>query len=37
MEVNVGGMSPRDMELGLAQAVGQFILSESAVSELAGG
>jgi transposase-like protein len=34
VEMYVGGMSQRDIEYGLEQAVGQFVLSKSTVSEL---
>jgi transposase-like protein len=34
LEMYVGGMSQRDIEYSLEQAVGQFVLSKSAVSEL---
>lgn len=34
VEMYVGGMSQRDIEQGLEQALGQFILSKSTVSEL---
>jgi transposase-like protein len=36
-EMYVGGMSQRDIEYGLEQAVGHFVLSKSTVSELAEG
>jgi putative transposase len=35
VEMYVGGMSQRDIEYGLEQAVGQFVLSKSTVSEMA--
>jgi putative transposase len=35
VEMYVGGMSQRDIEYGLEQAVGQFVLSRSTVSEIA--
>jgi putative transposase len=35
VEMYVGGMSQRDIEYGLEQAVGQFVLSKSAVSNIA--
>lgn len=35
VEMYVGGMSQRDIEYGLEQAVGQFVLSKSTVSEIA--
>ncbi len=35
VEMYVGGMSQRDIEYGLEQAVGHFVLSKSAVSEIA--
>jgi len=35
VEMSVGGMSQRDIEAGLEQAMGQFVLSQSTVSELA--
>jgi putative transposase len=35
VEMYVGGMSQRDIEYGLEQAVGQFVLSKSTVSDLA--
>jgi putative transposase len=35
VEMDVGGMSPRDMESGLESAVGHFLLSKSPVSEVA--
>ncbi len=34
VEMYVGGMSQRDIEYGLEQALGQFVLSKSAVSQL---
>jgi len=34
VEMDVGGMSQRDMEYGLEQAVGQFVLSKSTVREM---
>ena len=34
VEMYVGGMSQRDIEYGLEQAVGQFVLSKSTVSEM---
>ncbi len=34
LEMYVGGLSQRDMEYSLEKAVGQFVLSKSAVSEL---
>jgi len=34
VEMYVGGMSQRDIEQGLEQALGQFVLSKSTVSEL---
>jgi putative transposase len=36
VEMDVGGMSPRDSEYSLESAVGQFVLSKSTVSELTG-
>ena len=35
LEMYVGGMSQRDIEYGLEQAVGQFVVSKSTVSEMA--
>ena len=35
VEMYVGGMSQRDIEYGLEQAVGQFVVSKSTVSEMA--
>jgi len=35
VEMDGGGMSQRDIEYGLEQAVGQFVLSQSTVSEIA--
>lgn len=35
VEMYVGGMSQRDIEYGLEQAVGQFVLSKSTVSDMA--
>src|SRR4029453_18207936 len=35
VEMYVGGMSQRDIEYGLEKAVGHFLLSQSAVSEIA--
>jgi putative transposase len=35
VEMYVGGMSQRDIEYGLEQAVGQFVLSKSTVSDIA--
>ncbi len=35
IEMYVGGMSQRDIEYGLEQAVGQFVLSKSTVSDIA--
>ena len=35
VEMYVGGMSQRDIEYGVEQAVGQFVLSKSTVSEIA--
>jgi transposase-like protein len=35
VEMYVGGMSHRDIEYGLEQAVGQFVLSKSTISEIA--
>src|SRR5215467_3830665 len=35
VEMYVGGMSQRDIEYGLEQAVGHFVLSKSTVSEIA--
>jgi transposase-like protein len=34
VELDAGGLSQRDIEYGLEKAVGQFVLSKSAVSEL---
>jgi len=34
VEMDVGGMSQRDIEAGLEQAMGQFVLSQSTVSEI---
>lgn len=34
VEMDVGGMSQRDIEYSLEKAVGQFVLSKSMVSEL---
>ncbi len=34
VEMYVGGMSQRDIEAGLEQAMGQFVLSQSTVSEI---
>lgn len=34
VEMDVGGMSQRDLESSLESALGQFVLSKSTVSEL---